>query len=221
MTLRSFNYSPYCGIIKYQLQNLVQPGEEGYMELLKDRILKDGKSIGKDILKVDSFLNHQIDVALVAEMGREFARLFAGLGVNKILTIEASGIPIAYATAHAMGDIPLVFAKKTTPNTMTDGVYSAEVRSFTKGTVSHVIVNKNYLQPGDVVLLIDDFLALGEAASGLAEICTKAGAKCVGLGAAIEKKYQGGAEKIRKLGLKVESLAVIASLGDGKIEFDN
>ena len=191
------------------------------MQILKDRILKDGKCIGRDILKVDSFLNHQIDVALVAEIGREFARLFSGLGVNKILTIEASGIPIAYATAHAMGDIPLVFAKKTTPNTMIDGVYSAEVRSFTKGTVSHVIVNKKYLGSEDVVLLIDDFLAHGEAASGLAEICRKAGAECVGLGAVIEKKYQGGAEKIRKLGLKVESLAVIASLEDGKIEFDN
>ena len=191
------------------------------MQLLKDRILKDGKCIGADILKVDSFLNHQIDVALAAEIGREFARRFEGLGVNKILTIEASGIPMAYATAHAMGDIPLVFAKKTTPSTMTDGVYSAEVRSFTKGTVSHVIVNMNYLGPSDVVLLIDDFLAHGEAASGLAQICRQAGAKCVGLGAVIEKKHQGGADKLRAAGLRVESLAVITSLKDGKIEFEN
>ena len=191
------------------------------MQLLKDRILKDGKCIGTDILKVDSFLNHQIDVALVAEIGREFARRFAGLGATKILTIEASGIPMAYATAHAMGDLPLVFAKKTKPNTMTDGFYSAEVKSFTKGTVSHVIVNKNYLGPQDTVLLIDDFLAHGEAASGLAEICRQAGAKCIGLGAVIEKKHQGGAEKLRKQGLKVESLAVITSLKDGKIEFDS
>lgn len=190
------------------------------MKLLEDRILKDGRCLGSDILKVDSFLNHQIDVALVAEMGREFARLFGGLGVSKILTIEASGIPIAYAAAHAMGDLPLVFAKKTAPSTMVDGFYSAPVKSFTKGTVSSVIVSKRYLSQQDVVLLIDDFLAHGEAASGLYEICRQAGAKCVGLGAAIEKKYQGGAEKLRKLGLRVESLAVIASLEDGKIEFD-
>ena len=190
------------------------------MQLLKDRILKDGRCLGTDILKVDSFLNHQIDVELVAEMAREFARLFSGLGVNKILTIEASGIPIAYATAHAMGDLPLVFAKKTAPSTMVDGVYSAPVKSFTKGTVSNVIVSEKYLGPNDVVLLIDDFLAHGEAASGLYEICCKAGARCVGLGAAIEKKYQGGADKLREKGLKVESLAVIASLKDGNIEFD-
>ena len=164
------------------------------MKALQDRILKDGRCIGTDVLKVDSFLNHQIDVRLVEEMGREFAGIFKGLGVNKILTIETSGIPMAYATARAMGDLPLVFAKKTTPSTMIDGVYSAEVRSFTKGTVSHVIVSEKYLSEGDVVLLIDDFLAHGEAASGLYEICLKAGAKCVGLGAAIEKKYQGGAE---------------------------
>lgn len=191
------------------------------MQLLKDRIIRDGKCIGTDVLKVDSFLNHQIDVALVAEIGREFARRFADLGVNKILTIEASGIPMAYSTAHAMGDLPLVFAKKTKPNTMTDGFYSAEVKSFTKGTVSHVIVNRNYLGPDDTVLLIDDFLAHGEAASGLAEICRQAGAKCVGLGAVIEKKHQGGADKLRAQGLLVESLAVITSLKDGKIEFEN
>lgn len=190
------------------------------MKLLEDRILKDGRCLGRDILKVDSFLNHQIDVALVDAMGQEFARLFEGLGVNKILTIETSGIPIAYAAARAMGDLPLVFAKKTTPSTMVDGMYSAPVKSFTKGTVSNVIVSTRYLGPDDVVLLIDDFLAHGEAASGLAEICRQAGAKCVGLGAVIEKKYQGGAEKLRKLGLRVESLAVIASLEDGKIEFD-
>ena len=190
------------------------------MKLLEDRILKDGRCLGRDILKVDSFLNHQIDVALVDAMGQEFARLFEGLGVNKILTIETSGIPIAYAAARAMGDLPLVFAKKTTPSTMVDGMYSAPVKSFTKGTVSNVIVSTRYLGPDDVVLLIDDFLAHGEAASGLYEICRQAGAKCVGLGAVIEKKYQGGAEKLRKLGLRVESLAVIASLEDGKIEFD-
>ena len=136
------------------------------MQELKDRIIKDGRCIGTDILKVDSFLNHQIDVELVANMGREFARLFKDCGVNKILTIEASGIPIAYATAHFMGDLPLVFAKKTTPSTMVDGVYSAEVRSFTMGTVSHVIVSEKYLGEGDTVLLIDDFLGESEGVLG-------------------------------------------------------
>lgn len=190
------------------------------MQELKDRVLKDGRCLGADILKVDSFLNHQIDVGLVDRMGKEFARLFEGLGINKILTIETSGIPIAYAAARAMGDLPLVFAKKTSPSTMVDGVYSALVRSFTKGTVSNVIVSRRYIGPGDVVLLIDDFLAHGEAAGGLLEICRQAGAECTGLGAVIEKKYQGGADKLREKGLTVKSLAVITSLQDGKIEFE-
>ena len=190
------------------------------MQYLKEKILRDGKCIGTDVLKVDSFLNHQIDVQLVAEIGMEFARRFSGLGINKILTIETSGIPMAFATARELGNVPLVFAKKTTPSTMTDGFYSAEVRSFTKGTVSHVIVSKKYLGPEDKVLLIDDFLAHGEAAGGLYEICRQAGAQCLGLGAVIEKKYQGGAEKLRNKGLRVESLAVITSLEDGKIEIE-
>ena len=190
------------------------------MESLVQRIIRDGKCLGEDILKVDSFLNHQIDVTLVKAIGEEFARIFAGQDISKILTIEASGIPIAFATSEAMGNVPLVFAKKTAPSTMTDGFYTAEVKSFTKGTVSHVVVSKRYLSPKDRVLLIDDFLAHGEAARGLLEICIKAGAECVGLGAVIEKKYQGGAERLRAKGLRVESLAVITSLKDGQIEFE-
>ena len=191
------------------------------MEALKERILKDGKLLGTDILRVDSFLNHQIDVALVSDIGREFARIFEGCGVNKILTIESSGIPIAFATAHFMGDLPLIFAKKTIPSTMVNGYYSAAVKSFTKGTVSNVVVSASFLGKDDVVLLIDDFLAHGEAAGGLFQLCNQAGAKCVGLGAAIEKQYQGGSERLRAQGLRVESLAVIASIQDGKIIFDN
>ena len=187
---------------------------------LEEKIVHDGLALGTQIVKVDSFLNHQIDVGLTARMGQEFARLFSGLGINKVLTIETSGIPAAYAAAHAMGDLPLVFAKKTSPSTMVDGVYSAPVKSFTKGTVSNVIVSRRYIGPGDVVLLIDDFLAHGEAAGGLLEICAKAGAECAGLGAVIEKKYQGGAERLRAKGLRVESLAVITSLKDGHIEFE-
>ena len=190
------------------------------MKLLEDRILKDGIVKEGNVLKVDSFLNHQMDIDLFNEMGKEWKRLFEKEDINKILTIEASGIPIAYATAAAMGNIPLVFAKKTAPSTMTDGFYSAEVRSFTKGTVSHVVVSEKYIGPEDKVLLIDDFLAHGEAAGGLLEICAKAGAECAGLGAVIEKKYQGGAERLRAKGLRVESLAVITSLKDGHIEFE-
>lgn len=189
------------------------------MQILEERIVKDGRCIGSEILKVDSFLNHQIDVELVEQMGDEFARLFAGLGVNKILTIEASGLPIAYAAAKSMGNLPLVFAKKSLPSTMTDGQYGAEVKSFTKNKVYTAVVSRQYISSDDVILLIDDFLATGEAAMGLLEICRKAGAKCVGLGAAIEKEYQGGSERLRAQGLKVESLAVITSLKDGKITF--
>ena len=190
------------------------------MQLLKDRIIKDGRCIGSEILKVDSFLNHQIDVELIGQIGREFAVLFEGLGINKILTIESSGLPIAYAAAVSMGNLPLVFAKKSTPSTMTEEQYSARVRSFTKNKEYTAVVSKRYLSSGDKVLLIDDFLATGEAAMGLLEICRQAGAECVGLGAVIEKKHQGGSARLREAGLKVESLAVIASLQDGKIIFD-
>jgi xanthine phosphoribosyltransferase len=189
------------------------------MQMLIDRIKKDGQAIGKEIIKVDSFLNHQIDVNLVSEIGREFASKFKGQGVNKILTIEASGIAIACAVAMHMGNLPVIFAKKTTPNTMSEGFYSAETMSFTKGTVSWVIVSKKYLSRGDRVLIIDDFLAHGEAAMGLASLVEKAGATVVGIGAAIEKAFQGGSAKLDKKGYRVESLAVITSIEDGHIYF--
>ena len=189
------------------------------MKLLEDRILKDGKAIGDDILKVDSFLNHQIDTKLIDEMGAELAKEFSGLGVNKILTIEASGIPIAYAAARAMGNLPLVFAKKAAPSTMVDGSYVAPVKSFTKGTVSNIRVSTSFISEGDVILIIDDFLASGEASLGLLNIVDQAKAKCVGFGAAIEKEYQGGSKKLRDKGIKVVSLAVITSIHDGYISF--
>lgn len=189
------------------------------MKLLEDRILKDGIGIGSEILKVDSFLNHQVDIALTEAMGQEFARLFEDSGATKILTVEASGIPVAYATAKAMGELPMVFAKKAAPNTMVDGFYSAPVRSFTKGTLSTVRVSKSYLAPEDKILIIDDFLATGEASIGLLDLVKQAGAKCVGIGAAIEKEWQGGAARLEALGYRVESLAVVTSINDSDIRF--
>jgi xanthine phosphoribosyltransferase len=189
------------------------------MQLLKDRIIKDGQIIGSEILKVDSFLNHQIDVALVLELGKELARRFAGLGINKILTIESSGIAIACATAMHMDGLPVVFAKKAAPNTMTDGYYSVEVTSFTKRTVSSVMVSKKYLGKDDKVLIVDDFLAHGEAAIGLAKLAVLAGAEVKGIGVAVEKEFQGGSAKLREKGYRVESLAVITSMKDGQITF--
>jgi xanthine phosphoribosyltransferase len=189
------------------------------MKALKERIVADGVAIGTEIVKVDSFLNHQIDVALLDEIGREFAKRFEGCGVSKILTVEASGIAIACMAARHFGNIPVLFAKKTSPNTMTEDFYGAEVKSFTKGTTSVVRVSKKYLKPGDRVLILDDFLAHGEAAVGLAELVEQAGAQLVGVGAVIEKQFQGGGMRLREKGYHVESLAIIESIQDGKINF--
>lgn len=189
------------------------------MDILKERIRKDGVAIGTEILKVDSFLNHQIDVALLNQIGGEFKRIFSDCNINKILTIEASGIPIACFAAVHFGNLPVIFAKKAMPNTMTDEFYGAEVRSFTKGTVSVARISKKYLKSSDHVLILDDFLAHGEAASGLAALVEQAGASLVGVGAVIEKQFQGGRKKLENAGIRVESLAVIKSIKDGNIEF--
>lgn len=189
------------------------------MDILKDRIVKDGVAIGTEILKVDSFLNHQIDVVLLDQIGAEFKRLFADCGVTKILTIEASGIPIACFAAVHFGNVPVVFAKKAAPNTMTEEFYGAEVKSFTKGTVSVARISKKYLTEEDNVLIVDDFLAHGEAAWGLASLVEQVGAKLAGVGAVIEKQFQGGGRKLAEAGVRVESLAVIKSIKDGNIEF--
>lgn len=189
------------------------------MQILKDKILKDGKAIGTDILKVDSFLNHQIDVKLMTEIGEEFKKRLYKEGVNKILTVEASGITVAFAAAQAMGNLPVVFAKKAAPKTMITGAYTAEIISFTKGTQTIIRVAKEFLKPGDKVLIIDDFLASGEAVLGLLNIVRQSGAECLGIGAVIEKEYQGGSAKLRAMGYNVESLAIISSIEGGKINF--
>ena len=192
------------------------------MKILIDRIIKDGEGREGHIIKVDSFINHQMDMKLMDEIGKEFARRFEGLGINKILTIEASGIGIAVITSVHMGYIPVVFAKKSQPNTMTERYYGAEVKSFTKGTVSLAKVTKKYLQPGEKVLIIDDFMAYGEASRGLISLVQQAGGEVVGLGAVDEKAFQGGGQKLRDEGYKVESLAVISKIhDDGTLEFSN
>ena len=189
------------------------------MELLEQRIRQDGQILPGGILKVDNFLNHQIDPQLMYEMAQEFKRLFADAGVNKVLTIEASGIAMAVMAAHAFG-CPLVFAKKSKSKNISHEVYSVEVPSFTHGNTNTVVVSRQYLHAGDRVLLIDDFLATGAALVGLKALVEQAGGSVVGAGIAIEKAFQGGGDKLRAEGLRVESLARIASMGDdGTIEF--
>lgn len=190
------------------------------MKLLEDRIRRDGVVIGDDILKVDSFLNHQIDTVLLEAMAEEWHDAFADDNVNKILTIEASGIAMAVLTAKVF-DCPLLFAKKSrTKNLGNSDTYVTQVASFTHGTTYDVQVSKKYLNPGDNVLIIDDFLARGEALRGLIDLCNQAGANVVGCGIAIEKAFQSGGEDLRKKGYRVESLARIKSMSEQNgIEF--
>ena len=189
------------------------------MKELEDRILKDGKCFAGGILKVDNFINHQMDSQLMFECATEFMRLFADKKIDKILTVEASGIAPAVFAGYLMR-VPVVFAKKAVPKTM-NAAYVTKVHSFTKDCDYTVFVSKEYLKAGERCLVIDDFLARGNAAVGLADLCTQAGAKVEGLGFLVEKAFQGGRDVIAKAlpGVRVESLAVIASLDDGKIVF--
>ena len=188
------------------------------MKLLEDKIRKDGVVKDGGVLKVDSFLNHQMDVELFAAMGREWARLFAGEGVNKILTIEASGIGIACIAAQQFG-VPVVFAKKSRTKNIAGEVYRTEVPSFTHGGSSTVIVSRRFLGPADRLLLIDDFLANGAALEGLLDLARQAGAAVAGAGIAVEKAFQPGGARIRAKGVRVEALARIKSMTPGHIEF--
>lgn len=189
------------------------------MQALKDKIVNEGEAIGTEIVKVDGFLNHQMDVSFMEELGKEFRSRFEGTEVTKVLTVEASGILVAALTAKEFGCVPVVFAKKMAPSTMVDGFYGADVKSFTKGTVSTIRVAQKYLNPEDKVLIIDDFLAHGEAAMGLANLVEQAGGQVMGIGAVIEKEFQGGSHKLREKGYRVESLAVITKIEDGMIQF--
>lgn len=181
------------------------------MKLLEDKIRKDGVVKEGGVLKVDGFLNHQMDIELFDEMGKEWKRLFADVPVNKILTIEASGIGMACIAAQHF-HVPVVFAKKAQSLNIDGEVYTAKVESFTHGRVYDVIVSKKFLGPEDHVLIIDDFLANGKALEGLIQIVESAGASLEGVGIAIEKGFQPGGELIRSKGVRVESLAVVESM---------
>ena len=192
------------------------------MQLLKDRIRKDGKIKEGNVLKVDSFLNHQMDVKLFQELGKEFKRRFEGEEITKILTIEASGIGIACVAAEVF-DVPVVFAKKTQTKNIAGDVYTTKVESFTHGRVYDIIVSREFLGKGDKVLLIDDFLANGKALEGLAELVKKSGAELVGAGVVIEKGFQVGGDIIRSKGIHLESLAIVESMDEktGEVVFRN
>ena len=190
------------------------------MNFLEERILKDGIVKEGNVLKVDSFLNHQMDVKLFQEIGKEFKRRFADEEITKILTIEASGIGIACVAAEVF-DVPVVFAKKTQTKNIAGDVYTTKVESFTHGRVYDIIVSKEFLGKGDKVLLIDDFLANGKALEGLAELVTKSGAELVGAGVVIEKGFQVGGDIIRSKGIHLESLAIVESMDEktGEVVF--
>lgn len=188
------------------------------MQELVERIKKDGVIKPGGVLKVDSFLNHQIDPELSFRMAEEIYSLYKDENIDRILTIEASGIGLAVMTGHIFG-CPVVFAKKTMSANISDNVYCEEVYSFTKKTTKQVIVSKEYIKPGERVLLIDDFLAMGSALRGLRSIVEQAGGTVVGAAIAIEKAFQPGGDDLRKEGMRIESLARVASMGDDSIEF--
>ena len=188
------------------------------MRKLEERILKDGKVFKGNVLKVDSFLNHQLDVGLLSDIGKELKRLYNDCDITKVLTIEASGIGVGCMVAQFF-DCPVLFAKKTKTKNIANAVYKTSVKSFTHGTVYDVIVSKDFLNKNDKVLIIDDFLAEGNALIGLIDLCRQAGAEVVGCAIAIEKGFQPGSKRIRELGVRVDSLAVIDSMEDGEIKF--
>lgn len=188
------------------------------MQQMEEKILKEGQVLPGGILKVGNFLNQQIDTAFLSEIGREIARLFDGTGANKILTIESSGIAIAAAAGITMG-IPLVFAKKHKTSNVDGDIYSTTVHSFTHGTDYNVVVSSDYLTKDDRVLLVDDFLANGNALRGLVDLCSQAGAEVIGAAVAIEKRFQGGGDALREEGIRVESLACIESMDDESVTF--
>ena len=188
------------------------------MELLKNRIRQDGKVKDEQIIKVDGFLNHQIDIELMDAISREFRRLFDGEKITKVITIEASGIAIACFTALQF-HVPLVFAKKSESKNIDGEVYRTTVTSFTRGRDYTVILEKKYLSKNDRILIIDDILATGKAQNGLLDISSQAGAEVAGIGIVIEKGFQGGGDFLRKAGYNVQSLAIIDSMRDGEVQF--
>ena len=188
------------------------------MKELEEKILSEGTVLPGNILKVGSFLNHKVDALFIDKMGKEIARLFAEDDITKVLTIETSGIPIAFAAAVAL-KVPMVFAKKNKTGNLSGEFYRTKVHSYTHGNDYDMIVAKEYITSSDRILIVDDFLANGAALEGLIELISQAGAKAIGASCAIEKGFQGGGDRLRAAGLKVESLAVIDSMTDDSIVF--
>lgn len=186
------------------------------MDLLKKKILEEGKVIGTDILKVDSFLNHQIDVGLAQEMGKAFYERFKGRGINKILTVESSGIGLSCIAAQYFNNAKVVFGKKNKAKTQDNSCYEAEVYSYTRGVINQIRIAKKYLSKEDTVLILDDFMAMGGAANGLLSIAEQAGAKVAGIAICIEKGFQGGGDKLREQGYDLYSLAIVDSMDENK-----
>jgi xanthine phosphoribosyltransferase len=188
------------------------------MRLLEEKIIKDGRVLNDNVLKVDSFLNHQIDPSLMNEIGKEFAKLFKGEGITKIVTIESSGIAPAVMAGLYM-NVPVIFARKRKSITLTDDLLTASVHSFTKNETNELAIARKYLNENDKVLIIDDFLANGQAALALVEMVNQANASVAGIGIVIEKSFQPGAQELKERGLRVESLARISSLANGEVTF--
>ncbi|MBW8351740.1 xanthine phosphoribosyltransferase [Bacillus sp. IITD106] len=188
------------------------------MKALQEKIVSEGKVLSDTVLKVDSFLNHQIDPNLMKEIGEEFADRFQEAGVTKIITIESSGIAPA-TMAGLLMNVPVVFARKRKSLTLSENLYTAQVHSFTKKETNEISISGDFIQQDDVVLIIDDFLANGQAVLGLLDMIEQAGATLAGVGIVIEKGFQSGGQLIRNRGIRVESLANIASLQNGKVEF--
>jgi xanthine phosphoribosyltransferase len=205
----SFN-SAWCRIVKTSRRRNV--------EALKARILAEGRDLGSGILKVDSFLNHQVDVVLMKQCGEELARRFADVHVTKVLTVEISGIAPAIMTALALG-VPVVYARKTKPITMPDLLYLATAPSHTKGQTVDLMISPEYLRKGDRVLIIDDFLASGQTILALVRLLRAAGAIVVGVGTVVEKTFEGGRDALKDIGVPIESLAIVKAMKDGVIEF--
>ena len=193
-------------------------GMEATVKELEERILRDGKVLGGGILKVDSFVNHQVDPLLMDACGKEFAQRFASVHATKVLTAEISGIAPALTTAIHLG-LPVVYARKTKPITMPDQVYLTLAPSHTKGRMVELIVSPEYLANGEKVLIIDDFLASGQTILGLARLAQASGSKIVGVGALIEKTFEGGREALKSLGVPIHSLACITAMDGDKVVF--
>lgn len=189
-----------------------------FVKALEDKILSEGEILPGNVLKVNGFLNHRLDVPFIKEMGAEIARLFQNCGVTKILTIETSGIPIAFAAADKM-NLPVVFAKKNKSKNLPDDVYSVEIESFTHSNTYTAVVDKHFLEKGDKVLIVDDFLAIGNAVKGLIKMIKSADADTAGVAVAIEKGFQRGGDSLREMGIRVEALALIDSMDNSSVTF--